>query len=945
MGPMDSIRVIGARQHNLKNIRLEIPRGRITVVTGLSGSGKSSLAFDTLYAEGQRRYVESLSAYARQFLELMDKPDVDLIEGLSPAVSIEQRNPSRNPRSTVATVTEIYDYFRLLYARVGAPHCSECGRRIRPQSASSIVAEVQRAYAGRAVAVYSPLIRGRQGTYEELFSRLKRSGYARVRADGKACELDDVPKLKRYDKHSIELLVDKLTVSAEDRERLADSIEIALKESKGLVEIEAAAEGSRLFSEHHACAHCGVSLPELEPRLFSFNSPYGACPECGGLGEKTIVDMGLVVPDASLSVREGAIAAWADPVTTRTHRWKRSWSGYYGQILEQVCRQQGIPIGRPFRELSKEQKDILLYGGGSYKAPWASWPSDFEGVVRNLERRLSESESDFVKEAIRERFMREITCPLCKGARLRKEAWFVKVGGLSIVELTRLSVAKAHAFFSSLELSPKERVIGSRVLKEILSRLEFLRSVGLDYLTLDRRSETLAGGEAQRIHLATQIGSGLTGVLYVLDEPSIGLHPRDNGRLLSTLKRLRDLGNTLVIVEHDAETIRTADWIVDLGPGAGVHGGKVVAEGPLETLLKSEESLTAKYLNGEMTIRGPEKRRAPDGKSLKILGARQFNLKGIDVQVPLGTFTCVTGVSGSGKSTLVHEVLYKALARRLYQAKEEPGEHRGLAGAEHVDKVIVVDQSPIGRTPRSNPATYTGFFTAIRELFAQVPESRKRGYGPGRFSFNVKGGRCEACRGDGTLRIQMQFLPDVFVKCEECQGRRFNEETLQVRYKGRSIAEVLQMTAEEGLEFFAAIPSIKRGLQTLCDVGLTYIQIGQSATTLSGGEAQRVKLAAELGRRATGRTLYLLDEPTTGLHFHDVAKLLDVLHRLVDAGNTVLVIEHNLDVVKTADWIIDLGPEGGDGGGRLVAAGPPEKIAACAASHTGRYLKPLLAEA
>ncbi|HAH07906.1 MAG TPA: excinuclease ABC subunit UvrA [Elusimicrobia bacterium] len=937
-----SIRIVGARQHNLKDIRLEIPRGKMTVVTGLSGSGKSSLAFDTLYAEGQRRYVESLSAYARQFLELMDKPDVDLIEGLSPAVSIEQRNPSRNPRSTVATVTEIYDYFRLLYARVGIPHCPDCGRRIHPQSASSIVLEVLRSYGGKSVSVFSPLVRGRQGTYEELFTRLRRSGYARVRVDGKLCELDEPPKLKRYDKHTLSLLVDKLKVDPADRERLTDSVEIALKESKGLVEIEPAEGGSRLFSEHHACAHCGVSLPELEPRLFSFNSPYGACPECDGLGAKTVVDMGLVVPDPALSVGEGAITAWSDPVTTRTHRWKRSWSGYYDQILEQVCSQKGIPTDRPFQELSKEHKDILLYGGGTYKAPWASKPSDFEGVVRNLERRLSESESDFVKEAIRERFMREIRCPVCKGARLRKEAWHVKVGGLSIVELTMLSVAKAQAFFTALELSPKERIIGRQILKEILSRLEFLRNVGLDYLTLDRRSETLAGGEAQRIHLATQIGSGLTGVLYVLDEPSIGLHPRDNTRLLSTLARLRDLGNTLVVVEHDAETIRQADWIVDLGPGAGVHGGRVVAEGPLETVLKSKTSLTAKYLNGELSIRGPEKRRPADGKALKVLGAGQFNLKSLDVAIPLGTFTCVTGVSGSGKSTLVHEVLYKALAKKLYGSKEEPGVHKGLSGVEHIDKVIVVDQSPIGRTPRSNPATYTGFFTAIRELFAQTPDARKRGYGPGRFSFNVKGGRCEECHGDGTLRIQMQFLPDVFVKCDECQGRRFNEETLQVRFKGRSIADVLKMTAEEGLEFFSAIPSIQRGLRSLCDVGLTYVQIGQSATTLSGGEAQRVKLASELGRRSTGRTLYILDEPTTGLHFHDTAKLLEVLHRLVDSGNTVLVIEHNLDVVKTADWIVDLGPEGGDGGGKLVLAGTPEKIAACAASHTGRYLKPLL---
>ncbi|MFA6029037.1 MAG: excinuclease ABC subunit UvrA [Elusimicrobiota bacterium] len=935
---LENIRIVGARQHNLKDLRLELPRGKMTVVTGLSGSGKSSLAFDTLYAEGQRRYVESLSAYARQFLELMEKPDVDLIEGLSPAISIEQRNPSRNPRSTVATVTELYDYLRLLYARVGVPHCPDCGRRIHPQSASAIVNEVLRTCAGKTVAVYSPLVRGRQGTYEELFARLKRSGFARVRVDGKVHELDAVPKLKRYDKHTVELLVDLLEVSAGERERLADSVEIALKEAKGLVAVD-----DRLFSEHHACAHCGVSLPELEPRLFSFNSPYGACPECAGLGVKTIVDVDLVVPDPALSVRDGALAAWSDPVTTRTHRWKRSWSGYYDEILEQVCRQQGIPLDRPFKELSAAQREILLNGGGTYKASWAKNPSEFEGVVKNLERRIAETESDFVREEIRQRFMRDIGCPLCKGARLKKEAWAVKVGGLPIIDVVRMSVAKSHEFFRALELGPKEKVIARQILKEVLSRLEFLRNVGLDYLTLDRRSETLAGGEAQRIHLATQIGSGLTGVLYVLDEPSIGLHARDNTRLLATLKRLRDIGNTLVVVEHDEETIRASDWVVDLGPGAGVHGGRIVAEGPVETILRSKDSLTARYLNGELSVRARAERRAGSGRALRILGARQFNLQGIDVTIPLGTFACVTGVSGSGKSTLVHEVLYKALARKLHGAKEEPGRHKSIEGIEHIDKVVVVDQSPIGRTPRSNPATYTGFFTHIRELFSQVPEARRRGYGPGRFSFNVKGGRCEACSGDGTLRTPMQFLPDVYVKCEECDGQRFNEETLQVRYKGRSIAEVLRMTVEEAFVFFAAVPALERALKTLNDVGLSYVQIGQAATTLSGGEAQRVKLATELGRRATGRTLYILDEPTTGLHFHDVAKLLDVLHRLVDAGNTVLVIEHNLDVVKTSDWVVDLGPEGGDGGGRLVAAGTPEKVAAVAASHTGRYLKPLLA--
>ncbi|MFH1723149.1 MAG: excinuclease ABC subunit UvrA [Elusimicrobiota bacterium] len=941
---MDSIRILGARQHNLKDLRLEIPRGRITVITGLSGSGKSSLAFDTLYAEGQRRYVESLSAYARQFLELMEKPDVDLIEGLSPAISIEQRNPSRNPRSTVATVTEIYDYFRLLYARVGQPHCPRCGKRIHPQTASAIIKDVLRNFGGKPVAVYSPLVRGRTGTYEDLFRRLKRSGFVTVRVNGTVCDLDHVPKLKRYQKQTIELLVDKLTVADQERERLADSIEIALKESRGLVLIRNGAKKGEehLYSEHHSCPDCGLSLPELEPRLFSFNSPYGACPECDGLGVKTVVDEDLVAPDQSLSVAEGAIVAWSDPVTTRTNRWKRSWGEYFEDILGQVCRQHAIPIKKPFRSLTRAQKDILLYGGGTYKAPWANRPSEFEGVIGNLRRRLRETESEFVKEAIHERFMREIGCPRCRGARLKEEARHVKVGGLTIVELTRLAVRPAREFFARLELSSKHRVIAGQIIKEIESRLDFLLNVGLDYLTLDRRSRTLAGGEAQRIHLATQIGSGLTGVLYVLDEPSIGLHPRDNARLLGTLKRLRDLGNTLVIVEHDEETIRSADWIVDLGPGAGIHGGHIVAQGPIGKILSSKRSLTARYLNGELTIPArPEGGRKASG-ALVVRGARQFNLKGIDIEIPLGLFTCVTGVSGSGKSTLVHEVLYKALARKLYHAKEEPGAHRRIDGIENIDKVIVVDQSPIGRTPRSNPATYTGFFSHIRELFARVPESRKRGYKPGRFYFNVKGGRCEDCKGDGTLRIQMQFLPDVYVKCEDCRGARFNEETLEVRYKGKNVAEVLEMTVEEGLRFFSAIPAVRRSLQTLSDVGLGYVRIGQPATTLSGGEAQRVKLSTELSRRATGRTLYIMDEPTTGLHFADVAKLLSVLHRLVDAGNSVLVIEHNLEVVKTADWIIDLGPEGGDQGGRLVAAGSPAAVAAHPGSHTGRYVKKLL---
>ncbi|MBI5203165.1 MAG: excinuclease ABC subunit UvrA, partial [Elusimicrobia bacterium] len=844
---MDKIKIVGARQHNLKSVDLEIPRDKLVVITGLSGSGKSSLAFDTIYAEGQRRYVESLSAYARQFLELMEKPDVDLIEGLSPAISIEQRNPSRNPRSTVATVTELYDYLRLLFARVGVPHCPKCGKRIKPQSAQSILNEVQRVYADKSVAIYSPLIRGRQGTYEELFERLKRSGFAAVRVDGKDYELTEVPKLKRFNKHTIELMVDRLKVTAGERQRLAESIEAALKESRGLVNVDVAGK-SELFSEHHACPDCGIRLPELEPRLFSFNSPYGACAGCDGLGVKNEVGEDLLVPDPTLSIRDGAIAAWSDPVTTRTNRWKKSWSGYYDEILEQVCKQHKIPVDTPWRSLSKEHKQVVLHGGGTYRVHWSKNDQDFEGVVPNLQRRLRESESEFVKEAIADRFMRETTCPDCKGARLKEEALHVKLGNASIVDLTHLSVERASAFFKSLQFTDKEKTIARQIMKEIHSRLDFLLNVGLDYLTLDRRSETLAGGEAQRIHLATQIGSGLTGVLYVLDEPTIGLHPRDNTRLLLTLKRLRDIGNTLIVVEHDEETIRAADWVVDIGPGAGVHGGRVVASGTLPQVLANKESLTARYLRGDLVIDVPPRRKdATD--YIVVRGAKQFNLKNIDVRIPVGRFVAVTGVSGSGKSTLVHEVLYKSVARQLYASKEAPGLHRTIEGLAHIDKAIVVDQSPIGRTPRSNPATYTWLFGPIRDLFAQLPEAKKRGYKPGRFSFNVKGGRCENCQGEGTLQISMQFMPDVYVKCEECHGARFNEETLQVRYKGKSISEVLELSVEHGLQFFGAMPAIARILQTLSDVGLGYVALGQAATTLSGGEAQRVKLAAELARR------------------------------------------------------------------------------------------------
>jgi len=943
---METIRVVGARQHNLKNVSLEIPRGKLVVITGLSGSGKSSLAFDTLYAEGQRRYVESLSAYARQFLELMDKPDVDLIEGLSPAIAIEQRNPSHNPRSTVATVTEIYDYLRLLYARVGVPHCPNCGTRIKKQSAQAIVNEVLRTRAGQSVTIHAPLVQSRPGTYEDLYKRLLRSGFVTARTDGKPHDLSAPPKLDRYKKHTVELFVDKLKVSADEKQRLNDSIEIALKESRGLVRVEPAddpAAGS-LHSEHHACPKCGLSLPEVEPRLFSFNSPYGACPTCDGLGVKTEVDEDRIVPDPTKSIEEGAIVAWSDPVTTRTNRWKRSWSGYYTEILEQIAEQFSIPLDAPWSKLSEKHRDVLLRGGGTYKPSWAKNDQEFEGVIKNLERRVAESESDFVKGAIAERFMAKKLCPTCKGARLKPEALAVKLDGANVNDVVRMSVEKSFAFFKGLKLNEQERQIARQVMKEIVSRLEFLSAVGLDYLTLDRASETLAGGEAQRIHLATQIGSGLTGVMYVLDEPSIGLHPRDNARLLATLRRLRDLGNTLIVVEHDEETIRSSDWVVDLGPGAGVHGGKIVAQGKVADILKAKDSLTGAYLRGEGHLPPTSKGRAPKGW-LKVRGARQFNLKNLDVDVPLGELVCVTGVSGSGKSTLVHEIVYKALAKKLHGAKDEPGAHRSISGIEDIDKVIVVDQTPIGRTPRSNPATYTGLWGPVRDLFAMLPAAKARGYKPGRFSFNVKGGRCENCQGDGVLQISMQFLPDVYVPCDECHGHRFNDETLTVRYKGKNIAEVLAMSVSEAKVFLDAHAPIVRVLKTLEDVGLGYVALGQSATTLSGGEAQRVKLATELSRRGTGKTLYILDEPTTGLHFADVAKLLEVLHRLTDQGNTVLVIEHNTDVMRSADWLLDLGPEGGDKGGALVAAGRPEELARRKASHTGRFLAELAAAA
>ncbi|MDR0485216.1 MAG: excinuclease ABC subunit UvrA [Elusimicrobiota bacterium] len=930
---MDTIKIRGARQHNLKNIDLDIPRNKMSVITGLSGSGKSSLAFDTIYAEGQRRYVESLSAYARQFLELMEKPDVDIIEGLSPAISIEQRNPSHNPRSTVGTVTEIYDYLRLLFARIGEPHCPKCGKLIKPQSAQQIIDDIMKFPPNSLVHILAPLIKGRTGSYEELFKRLSKSGWTKVRVDWKVYNLDEKISLDRYKKHTIEILVDRIKMSDEARFRVAASVETSLKESKGLagaaiVSRDGKVISERIYSEKHSCSECGINLLEIEPRLFSFNLPYGACPECGGLGNKIEVDEHLIVPDKSRSIKYGAIVAWAEPITTRTNRWKSSWGGYYYELLSEAAKRNKIPLEKPWAELTRAQQEFILYGG-----------EDFEGVITNMKRRYDETESDFVREEIYNKYMRRRICPACKGKRLKKEALSVLIRDKSIADITSMSVENAAQFFTEIEFNEKEKLISKTILKEIKERLFFLNNVGLGYLNLDRESGTLSGGEGQRIHLATQIGSGLTGVLYVLDEPSIGLHQRDNDKLLLTLTKLRDLGNTLIIVEHDEDTIRAADFIVDLGPRAGINGGHITGIGGLDDILKSENSITGKYLNGQMSIPLPKKRKQEAGRFLSVIGAKAFNLKSIDVDIPLGLFVCISGVSGSGKSTLVYEIIYKHLAQILHRAKEEPGEFKSIEGIEHLDKVVIVDQSPIGRTPRSNPVTYTGAFSIIRDLFYQTAESKARGYMPGRFSFNVKGGRCENCQGDGSLKIEMQFLPDIYIKCDVCGGRRFNEETLQIRYKGKNIYEVLDMTIEESVVFFENIEPLKRILNTINDVGLGYIKLGQPANTLSGGEAQRIKLAAELSKRATGRTIYMLDEPTTGLHFDDVKKLLEVLQRLTYSGNTVLVIEHNLDVLKTADWIIDLGPEGGQRGGKVIAAGTPEDIMKNEKSFTGQYLK------
>jgi excinuclease ABC subunit A len=935
----DKIIVKGARAHNLKNIDVEIPRDKLVVLTGLSGSGKSSLAFDTIYAEGQRRYVESLSAYARQFLGQMDKPDVDAIEGLSPAISIDQKTTSRNPRSTVGTVTEIYDYLRLLFARIGRPVCPEHGIEITSQTIEQMVDRLL-AYPERTkMQILAPIVSGRKGTHAKTLEDIRKQGYVRVRVDGEMRELTENIELEKNKKHSIEVVVDRIIIKEGIAARLADSLETALKLADGKVLIDVIGQEELLFSEKHACPYCGFSIGELEPRMFSFNSPYGACPDCDGLGATLEVDLDLVIPNDELTLREHAIAPW-EPQSSQ----------YYPQLLEAVCSHYGIDMDVPVKDLPKEQLDKILYGSGGEKI-YFRYQNDFgqireqyivfEGVIPNVERRYRETSSDYVREQM-EKYMAQQPCPTCKGNRLKKESLAVLVGGKHIGEVTALSVAEALEFFQNLQLSEKEKKIAHLILREITERLSFLKNVGLDYLTLNRSAGTLSGGEAQRIRLATQIGSRLTGVLYVLDEPSIGLHQRDNDRLIATLKSMRDIGNTLIVVEHDEDTMLAADYLIDIGPGAGIHGGQVVAAGTPQEVMNNPNSLTGQYLSGKKFIPIPAERRKPDGRWIEIVGAKENNLKNVSVKIPLGTFVAVTGVSGSGKSTLVNEILYKALAQKLHRAKAKPGEHKTIKGLEHLDKVIDIDQSPIGRTPRSNPATYTGVFDDIREVFAATNEAKVRGYKKGRFSFNVKGGRCEACRGDGIIKIEMHFLPDVYVPCEVCHGKRYNRETLEVTYKGKNIAEVLDMTVEDALAFFENIPKIKRKLQTLYDVGLGYMKLGQPATTLSGGEAQRVKLAAELHRRSTGRTLYILDEPTTGLHVDDISRLLKVLQRLVDNGDTVLVIEHNLDVIKTADYIIDLGPEGGDQGGQIVATGTPEEVAEVESSYTGRYLKPIL---
>ncbi|WP_203335812.1 excinuclease ABC subunit UvrA [Nocardioides limicola] len=944
---MDKLVIRGAREHNLKDVSLDLPRDSMIVFTGLSGSGKSSLAFDTIFAEGQRRYVESLSAYARQFLGQMDKPDVDFIEGLSPAVSIDQKSTSRNPRSTVGTITEVYDYLRLLWARVGKPHCPTCGAPIERQTPQQIVDKVMSLEDGRRFQVLAPVVRGRKGEHLELFKQLQAAGYSRARVDGETHTLDNPPTLAKQRKHTIEVVIDRLTIKESAKRRLTDSVETALSLASGLVLIDFVdaepgdADGELRFSEKMACPNeHAIDTDELEPRTFSFNSPYGACPDCHGLGTRMVVDAELVVPDPGATLGEGAIQPW-----TGAHV-----AEYFLRLMASLGEELGFDLNTPWEELPESAQQVLLDGRAEkvhvrHKNRYGrerSYDAKFEGVRGYVERRHAEAESDTSRERF-EGYMREVPCPTCDGARLKPVSRGVTVGGKGIAEVCAMSIGDSATFLAGLELSARDRQIAERVLKEINERLQFLLDVGLDYLSLDRASGSLSGGEAQRIRLATQIGAGLVGVLYVLDEPSIGLHQRDNQRLIETLVRLKELGNTLIVVEHDEDTIRTSDWVVDIGPGAGEHGGQVVHSGPVAELLTHPDSITGQYLSGRRSIALPDVRRPlTKGRSLTVHGAKEHNLRDVDVSFPLGVFCAVTGVSGSGKSTLVNDILYTALAKELHHARSVPGRHRKISGVEHVDKVIHVDQSPIGRTPRSNPATYTGVFDHVRKLFAATPEAKMRGYLPGRFSFNVKGGRCEACSGDGTLKIEMNFLPDVYVPCEVCHGARYNRETLEVHYKGKTVSEVLDMPIEEAADFFAAVPAIARHMNTLCDVGLGYVRLGQPATTLSGGEAQRVKLAAELQKRSTGRTVYVLDEPTTGLHFEDIRKLLGVLSSLVDKGNTVLVIEHNLDVIKTADWIVDMGPDGGSRGGMVVAEGTPEQVAANAHSYTGQFLAPLL---
>lgn len=970
----DKIIVKGARIHNLKNVSVEIPRNKLTVMTGLSGSGKSSLAFDTIYAEGQRRYVESLSTYARQFLQLMEKPDVDSIEGLSPAISIDQKTAPRNPRSTVGTVTEIYDYLRLLFAKIGHPHCPECGKAISRQSTSQIVETVAAMPEGKKILILSPAVRDRKGRHEKVIEKIKKDGFVRVRVDGEVMNVLEIPELDETKKHSIDVVVDRLVIKNfgriveklstgeeievpnSDRSRLADSVEIALKHGEGIMIIQDNdTKKEEIFSERFACPECNISIPEISPRFFSFNSPHGACPTCHGLGTKLEIDPTLVLPNKDLTLAEGAIMPWS--ATTSHLTW-------YNRILEAVAKTYKFSMNTSVKNLSKEAMDLVFYGTGDKKYTiniGASKPTEgdddetpalspgfrgeytttFEGVIPNLERRYLETDSDYVRKKI-ETFMRILDCPMCHGKRLRPEVLAVKVGDMSIIDVTEFSVAKAKAFFNGLELTESEKHIGKLIFQEVNSRLQFLTDVGLSYLTLNRAANTLSGGEAQRIRLATQIGSRLSGVVYVLDEPSIGLHQNDNEKLIKTLVHLKELGNTVIVVEHDNDMMLQADYLLDIGPGAGKHGGRVVSQGTPQEVMNDPNSLTGKYLSGKESIKIPKVRRKGNGKQLVIVGAFEHNLKQVTAKFPLGTLIGVTGVSGSGKSTLINDILVKKISQELYGSHEQPGRHERIEGIEHIDKIINIDQSPIGRTPRSNPATYTGVFTDIREIFAQTSDSRMRGYKSGRFSFNVKGGRCEACAGDGIKKIEMHFLPDVYVPCEECKGRRYNNEALEIRYRGKNIADVLDMTTEEALEFFQAVPSIKTKMQTLVDVGLNYLHLGQSATTLSGGEAQRIKLATELSRRSTGRTLYVLDEPTTGLHFDDVRRLLEVLQRLVEKGNTVLIIEHNLDVIKCCDHLLDMGPEGGDGGGELVAFGTPEDVIKSKLSLTGKWLKKIM---